>query len=65
MCSNYIQDRKNGIKWDLHDIQALSGLKAYYMMVEREYICYVIAHLNKKYNVNLVRMIRADLRGDP
>ncbi len=65
MCSNYIQDKKHGIKWDLHDVQTLNGLKAYYKMIEKDYISYVIGQLNKKYNVNLVRMIRADLRGDP
>lgn len=65
MCTNYIQDRKRGIKWDLHDVCALNGLKSYYKMVEKDYITYVIDHLNKKYEVNLVRMIRADLRGDP
>lgn len=65
MCSNYIQDRKRGIKWDLHDVCALNGLKSYYKMIEKDYITYIIDHLNKKYEVNLVRMIRADLRGDP
>ena len=65
MCSNYIQDRKRGIKWDLHDVCALNGLKSYYKMIEKDYITHVIDHLNKKYGVNLIRMIRADLRGDP
>lgn len=65
MCSNYILDRKRGIKWDLHDVCALNGLKSYYKMIEKDYITHVIDHLNKKYEVNLVRMIRADLRGDP
>lgn len=65
MCSNYILDRKNGIKWDLNDVQVLNGLNAYYKMVEKDYISYVIDHLNKKYGVNLIRMIRADLRGNP
>lgn len=65
MCSNYILDRKNGVKWDLNDVQVLNGLNAYYKMVEKDYISYVIGHLNKKYGVNLIRMIRADLRGDP
>ncbi len=64
MCSNYIQDKKHGIKWDLHDVQTLNGLKAYYKMVEKDYISYIIDQLNKKYHVNLVRMMRADLRGD-
>lgn len=65
MCTNYIMDRKNNIRWDLHDVQALSGLKSYYKMVEPDYISYVIVHLNKKYGVNLIQMILADLRRDP
>ena len=64
MCTNYIMDRKSNIRWDLHDVQALSGLKSYYKMVEPEYISYVIGHLNKKYGVNLIQMILADLRGE-
>ena len=65
MCSNYIMDKKNRIKWDIHDVQCLSGLKAYYKMIEPEYITHVIAQLNKKYSVSLSQMICADLRGDP
>ncbi len=64
MCSNYIQDRKSGIRWDLHDVQTLNGLRAYYIMIEREYIQMVIHKLNQKYGVNLVRLIRADLKGE-
>lgn len=65
MCSNYILDRKNGVKWELNDVQVLSGLNAYYKMIEKDYISYVIGHLNKKYGVNLIHMIRSDLRGKP
>lgn len=63
MCSNYIQDRKNNIKWDVHDVQALSGLKSYYKMVERDYINHIINQMNKKYGVNLTQMIKEDLHG--
>lgn len=65
MCSNYIMDKKNGIKWDIHDVQCLSGLKAYYKMVEPENIEYIISQLNRKYHVDLANLIRADLKGDP
>lgn len=65
MCSNYILDRKNGVKWELNDVQVLNGLNAYYKMIEKDYISYVIGHLNKKYGVNLIHMIRSDLRGKP
>lgn len=65
MCSNYIQDRTHGVRWDLHDVNALNGLKSYYKMVEKDTISHIIDQLNKKYEVNLARMIRSDLRGDP
>lgn len=65
MCSNYIQDRKHGIKWDHQDVLTLNGLKSYYIMVEKDYIYHLLSQLNKKYSVNIVQMMRADLRGDP
>lgn len=62
MCSSYITDRMSGRSWDLHDIQVFNGLISYYKMVEKDYIEYTIDHFNKKYNVNMVAMIREDLR---
>lgn len=64
MCTSYVLDKRNGIKWDLSDVQTLNGLKAYYMMVEKENIQNIINHLNQKYGVNIVRMIRAELKGE-
>lgn len=64
MCTSYVLDKRNGIKWDLSDVQTLNGLKAYYMMVEKENIQNIINHLNQKYGVNIVHMIRAELKGE-
>lgn len=62
MCNNYIVDRQRNIKWNLHDLQAFSGLIAYYKMVERDEIQRIIEHYNQKYHTNLMTMLRRDLR---
>lgn len=58
----YVKDKKNGIEWDLGDIQVLNGQKAYYLMVERDAIQAMIEAMNKKYNVSIERLIHEDLR---
>ena len=62
MCHNYISAKANGKPWDIEDVYRLSGIISYYMMVEKEYFQSLIATINQKYSVNLVRMIRADIR---
>ena len=59
---NYITDKKNGHSWDLHEVQILDGTMSYYRMVEKDYIDYVVDHYNKKFSVDVLAMIRQDLR---
>lgn len=59
----YIKDKLNGKEWEYGDIQVLSGQKSYYLMVEETPIKEMISAINKKYNVNVEKMIRDDLRG--
>lgn len=61
MVSNYILDRKNGVDWDLHDIQILAGKINYYRMVEPEYVKSVIEYNNDKYKVDVEQMMHKDL----
>lgn len=61
MVCNYINDRKNGVEWDLSDVQVFRGLISYYIMVERGYIVHTIIEYNKKFGVNLIKMIHDDL----
>lgn len=61
MLSNYIMDKKNGIAWDIHDVQVMRGHLNYYHMIEAEYVDGVIAFNNKKYGVNVMKMIKEDL----
>lgn len=62
MLSSYVMDRKNGVRWELSDIQAMDGLRNYYRMVEGETIDRIVSHVGEKYQVNIVSMIREDLR---
>lgn len=61
MICNYVNDWKRGIRWDLNDVQVFRGLISYYIMVERGYIVHTIIEYNKKFGVNLMKMIHDDL----
>lgn len=63
MLTNYVLDRKNGVQWDKHDVQIMDGYRNYYIMVEgRESIDGIVNHIGEKYNVDIIRMIKEDLR---
>lgn len=62
MLHNYIHDRANGIFWELNDVQTLEGYRNYYSMVEKDTINRIIEHTDRKFNVNVRRMIAEDLR---
>ena len=61
MISNYILDRKNGVRWELHDVQVLSGIINYYRMIEEEYVDKVVQYNNQKYGVHLRALLKEDL----
>ena len=61
MVCNYINDKKCGVTWDLNDVQVFRGIISYYIMVEREYIMYTINSYNKKFGVDLLKMISEDI----
>ncbi len=62
MLSSYIMDRKNGIAWSKHDVQILEGYRNYYKMVEGETIDRIVSHISNKFGVNVIEMIKADLK---
>lgn len=62
MLHNYILDKRNGIRWDLHDVQVMDGNINYCRMVEEEATDNIIKHINEKMGVDVCRMIREDLR---
>lgn len=63
MINNYLNDFKAGIQWDLNDVQVFRGLMSYYEMIEKDTINYIIKTYNEKFNVDLKKVIKADLGG--
>jgi len=61
MLSSYIMDNQNGNPWDRSDVQVMEGYRNYYRMIEGETIDRIVAHIDKKFGVNVVQMIKRDL----
>lgn len=62
MLSSYIMDKKNGVDWDLSDVQVLEGYRSYYKMVEGDTIDRIVSHIDQKFGTNVIEMIKTDLR---
>ena len=61
-CTYYIDAKKHGRNWALEDVQTFSGNISYYRMIEANVVDYIISCLNKKFGVDLMAMIKEDLR---
>jgi len=61
MLCNYVLDHKNNIAWSLDDVYTLNGKMSYYKMVEPEYIANLIELCNKKFDTNILALIKSDL----
>lgn len=59
---NYVACRKAGHGWDIDEIQQFNGRISYYRMVEKDQIDYLISRFNSRYHVDLMAMIKEDLR---
>ena len=62
MLHNYIVDKQSGVQWSKEDLYAVQGLYSYYAMVEKSTIDAMINHMNEKMSVNVMEMIKDDLR---
>ena len=62
MLSSFIMDTQHGISWDLSDIQTLEGYRSYYKMVEGDTIDKIVEHINNKFGVDVLQMIKEALR---
>lgn len=62
MLASYVMDRLNGQRWDKSDVQQMEGFRNYYRMVEGETIDKIIEHIGQKFDVNIVNLIKEDLR---
>lgn len=58
----YIDSKRHGRNWDLEDVQKFNGKISYYKMVENDTIEYIIKKYNEKFGVDLMAMIKEDLR---
>lgn len=62
MLASYIMDKKNGKDWDKSDIQTMEGYRNYYRMIEGDTIDKMVAHIDEKFGVDVVQLIKDDLR---
>ena len=62
MLASYIMDKKNGKDWDKSDVQTMEGYRNYYRMIEGDTIDKMVAHIGEKFSVNVVQLIKDDLR---
>ncbi len=62
MLFSFIMDKRNGIQWSKGDIQVMEGYRNWFMNVEPETISGMVAHINQKFGVDVVRMIKEELR---
>lgn len=62
MLASYIMDKKNGKVWDKSDVQTMEGYRNYYRMIEGDTIDKMVAHIGEKFGVDVVRLIKDDLR---
>lgn len=62
MLSSFVLDTQHGNPWAIEDVQVLDGFRNYYRMVEGETIDNIVNHVGEKYNVNIVKMIKEQLR---
>lgn len=61
MLTSFVLDTKNGVRWDMHDIQVMDGYLHYYRMVEGETIDEIVRAVGKKYSVNVLLMIKEQM----
>lgn len=62
MVASYVMDRLHGQSWNKSDVQTMEGYRNYYRMIEGETIDKVIEHIGQKFDVDIVQLIKADLR---
>lgn len=63
MIDSYLKDREHGVRWELHDLQVLDGLRNYYKSVEPDFIKERIQNgYGEKFGVDIEKAIHADIR---
>lgn len=62
MLASYVMDKQSGKAWSIADIQVMEGYRNYYRMIEPETIDGMIKHIGEKFGVDVVQLIKDDLR---
>ena len=62
MLASYVMDKQSGNAWSIADIQVMEGYRNYYRMIEPETIDGMIKHIGEKFGVDVVQLIKDDLR---
>ena len=62
MLSSFVLDTQHGTMWSLEDVMQLEGFRNYYKMVEGETIDRIVKHVGDKYGVDIVKLIKEQLR---
>lgn len=62
MLSSFVLDTQHGTPWSTEDVQQLDGYRNYYHMVEGKTIDAIIKHIGDKYDVDIVKLIKDQLR---
>ena len=62
MLASYAMDKGHGISWTPEDLQNVLGLYSYYRMVEGDAIERCVAHINSKFNIDVIKTMKAELR---
>lgn len=61
MLRAYCFDKQRGVAWDVHDLQHMHGIHSYYKNVNPDVTKQIEDGINKKYNVDVIQMILADI----
>lgn len=61
MIASYVMDKKNGVEWDLHDVQIVAGRIAYFKKVEPKSCETVLNRIGEKFGVDVNELIHDDL----
>lgn len=62
MLTNFVLDQRNGIPWSKEDIRTMEGYRNYYRFIERETIDGMVKHLSEKFGVDIVKLIKDELK---
>lgn len=60
--TNYVEAKSHDRTWELEDLQKFMGKINYYYMVEPDVIEDLIQRYNKRFNVDIIAMLKDDLR---